>query len=110
VTIDMTQAAGSMAGLATMTRATFAPHLGEGFTLAVADTRVPLTLAAVDALPPLTGAGRREPFSLVFRGPRHQGYPQGTYAVDHPELGRLDVFLVPIEPDAQGARYEAVFT
>ena len=35
--------------------------------------------------------------------------PQGTYPMEHETLGRLEVFLVPLGPDAQGMRYEAVF-
>ena len=106
----MTHAMGPTVDLAAVSSATFAPYLGEGFILGSTDAPVPLTLAAVDALPPSSGGGRHEPFSLVFRGPRHPVRPQGTYRLEHPELGRVDLFLVPIEPDAQGARYEAVFT
>jgi hypothetical protein len=35
--------------------------------------------------------------------------PQAIYAMRHPTLGALDVFLVPIGPDAVGMRYQAVF-
>ena len=54
--------------------------------------------------------GGRVPFSLVFRGPPGTVLPQRIYRVDHAELGRLDIFLVPIGADAEGVRYEAVFT
>jgi hypothetical protein len=52
---------------------------------------------------------RRLQFSLVFRGPTEPALAQATHALDHPDLGHLDVFLVPIGPDAQGMRYQAVF-
>lgn len=109
MTGDITHAAGFAVELATVTLATFAPHLGERFLLSGVDGPVPLTLAAVDALPASTGAGRDEPFALVFRGPRHP-VPQEIHRVEHPELGRFDLFLVPIGPDALGNRYEAVFS
>jgi hypothetical protein len=35
--------------------------------------------------------------------------PQATYPVEHDELGRMEIFLVPIGPDGSGMRYEAVF-
>jgi hypothetical protein len=35
--------------------------------------------------------------------------PQGIQRLSHAELGELDLFLVPIGPDAQGMRYEAAF-
>jgi hypothetical protein len=51
----------------------------------------------------------RQQFALVFRGPVEPVLPQATYAVEHDELGRLEIFLVPIGPDGAGMRYEAVF-
>jgi hypothetical protein len=48
----------------------------------------------------------RAPFSLVFQGDPELTLPQRIYRVEHPELGALDIFLVPIAP----GRYEAVFT
>lgn len=50
------------------------------------------------------------PFSLVFRGPRTPVMMQRIYALDHETLGSFDLFLVPIGPDEQGMRYEAIFT
>ena len=54
------------------------------------------------------GAERRQ-FTLLFRGPVDPFLPQRTYRLEHGELGTLDVFLVPIGPDSEGMRYEAVF-
>jgi hypothetical protein len=36
--------------------------------------------------------------------------PQRIYRIEHATLGAFDLFLVPIGPDAQGLRYQAVFT
>jgi hypothetical protein len=52
---------------------------------------------------------RREPFSLVFRGPVSPWLLQAIYPVEHARLGQLELFLVPIGPDQHGMRYEAVF-
>ncbi len=52
----------------------------------------------------------REQFSLHFRGPATPVLPQRIYRLDHPELGALEIFLVPIRRDAAGITYEAVFT
>jgi hypothetical protein len=46
----------------------------------------------------------------VFGGPAEQVLPQTTYRVEHDALGSFDLFLVPLQPDRGGARYEAVFT
>jgi len=50
--------------------------------------------------------GGRAPFSLVFQGGPDPPLPQRIYRVEHDELGKLDIFLVPLDAD----RYEAVFT
>jgi hypothetical protein len=52
---------------------------------------------------------RPEPFSLQLRGPQAPLLPQATYGVVHPELGRIELFLVPLRSDAAGSVYEAVF-
>jgi len=50
------------------------------------------------------------PFFVIVR---HNGATrainQGIYQIAHPNLGTLDLFLVPIGPDAQGMCYEITF-
>jgi hypothetical protein len=52
------------------------------------------------------------PFSLQFAGPRNFQGPPGTYMLNHPKLGRLDVFLVPAGqlPNDGGYGYNASFS
>jgi hypothetical protein len=54
---------------------------------------------------------RRQPFSLIFRGPRDPMLTQRIHAIEHPTLGTLAIFLVPIMPegDLTGLRYQAIF-
>ena len=52
----------------------------------------------------------RKQFSLVFRGPVAPILAQAIHTVGHVELGALEIFLVPIGPDAEGMVYEAIFT
>ena len=55
-------------------------------------------------------AGR--PFTLVFRTDQHrQYYTQSTFEVEHPALGAMPIFLVPLGPGAggEGMLYEANF-
>jgi hypothetical protein len=54
--------------------------------------------------------GRRDPYSLVFRGPPAPILPQRIYRLRHERMGDLELFLVPIGPDGEGMRYEAIFT
>jgi hypothetical protein len=59
----------------------------------------------------------RTPFSILFHGPLQPVLPQGTYRVEHEQLGTLDLFIVPVGPDEPrvpgqaptAMRYEAVF-
>ena len=97
--------------LETFTTTTFAGHLGETFRIHP-DGRAPFDAALVAVTPLGAGgvAGGRRAFSLVFRGPRDAPVPQRIYRVEHDRLGAFDLFLVPIGPDGEGMRYEAVFT
>jgi len=48
-------------------------------------------------------------YALVFRAPTRSAAPQASYRLEHDTLGALELFLVPIGPDAVGMRYEAIF-
>jgi uncharacterized protein DUF6916 len=86
---------------------TFTPHVGSEFKAAV-DGGKSLALALVEVQP-----GPSSPqvlqFSLVFRGPLEPVLPQRVVQLQHPRLGELDLFLVPIAKEAQGIMYQAVF-
>ena len=90
---------------------TFAGREGEAFTIQFADAKLELTLAEVTRPPEDWGrSDRREPFSLMFHGPIEHVLPQRVWPLDHEELGRTELFLVPMEPEDGAMRYEAVFT
>jgi hypothetical protein len=52
----------------------------------------------------------RRAFSIILRASKEIVLPQRIYRVEHAALGALDLFLVPLGPDQEGMRYEAVFT
>lgn len=88
----------------------FSGRVGEEFRLDGPSGAVSLTLAEVVDLARRENPGpRRSPFSLIFRGPMAPVFPQRIWPLSHETLGRLEIFLVPIGPDASGMRYEAVF-
>jgi hypothetical protein len=97
--------------LKNLTHDSFAAELGSEFRLPV-EGRAPLVLALAEAtlLGSARPGGSRAPFSLVFRGPRGPVLPQRIYRLEHDRLGALEIFIVPIGPDADGMRYEAIFT
>jgi hypothetical protein len=96
----------AMPDLGSLTAADFARHTGGRFRIH-ADPPFDAELTQVSEAD--GGAARRQ-FSLMFRGGPSPPLPQRIYRVEHAELGRLDIFLVPVGPDAEGQRYEAVFT
>ncbi len=93
-----------------LTKEDFADRVGETFTASAAEGRIlTLTLTSVDAFaaPP---DGGRTPFSLEFRDEAPDHVPQQTVAIEHPEMGAFDLFVVPLGPGPAGMRYEAIFT
>src|SRR5690349_21851060 len=50
-----------------------------------------------------------ERFSLYFQGPGDVMLNQGTFTFEHPEMGELQLFTVPIGRDERGVQYEVVF-
>jgi hypothetical protein len=54
--------------------------------------------------------GRREAYSLLFQGPVQPMLVQRIYRILQPQLGSMDIFLVPVGKEAGGVQYEAVFT
>jgi hypothetical protein len=89
----------------------FVPLLGESFEIDVADQRLPAVLVEATDLREVQSAGRRSrQFSLVWRGPPGVRLEQRIYTIRHPALGAIELFLVSLGPDAEGMRYEAVFT
>ena len=68
-----------------------------------------LKLTAVNALGAESGY-RRQPYSLLFAGPLTPLLPQATYPLRNESMGELGIFLVPLGPQGQTMRYEAIFT
>lgn len=54
----------------------------------------------------------RHAFSVLFSGAEDLHLEQRIYRIEHPEIGELDLFLVPLGPDPKDGRslFEAVFT
>ena len=52
---------------------------------------------------------QQEEFTIVFRGPSDSFLGQGSRNFTHDQMGRFDLFIVPVRQDAQGFYYEAIF-
>ena len=64
-------------------------------------------LAEVRELAPPTAM--RDPFSLLFHGPPAPLVAQGIHHLEHPTMGELDIFVVPIGADQEKILYQAIF-
>ena len=94
---------------AQLTFETFSPAVGQTFTVGdPAGTTVELLLVEATATDSDPNAPR-PPFSLLFHGPADPLLPQASYRFEHPTLGVMGIFIVPLGHDEHGATYEAVF-
>ena len=93
--------------LATLRLEDFTGHLDAIFEMRTSDGAVPLKLVEAVA----GGQSRRAggAFSLVFVAPTGPFLPQASYPVQHPTLGMMEIFLVPIGPASGGNGYQAIF-
>ena len=99
-----------MPELSELTLATFGPLVGHPFAIEAADdTRIHATLIEAVSVGDQPVAGGRMPFSIIFSGPGDLILPQGIHRLENETLGSLDVFLVPLQPEAGEARYQAIF-
>ncbi len=94
----------------------FTPFLNQTFRIRLEGTGpidlelVEITEAASGQSAAAPGTGGRVPFSLQFLGPVSPQYLiQHTYRLEHEQMGALDIFLVPLGPEAGRMRYEAIF-
>jgi uncharacterized protein DUF6916 len=92
-----------------LTAASFEAHLGTPFRVNFGGESPLEVLLYEVKLHEAHPGPRSQPFSIYFRGPHPPLLPQQIYPLEHDRLGTFEIFLVPIGPDAQGMRYEAVF-
>lgn len=90
------------------TKAELTEQVGSTFTVQVSDeVSVPAVLFETVDGPAYPGT---EQFALHFRLPAETPPVQRIYDLDHPVLGALQIFLVPIGLDTAGLQLEAVFS
>jgi hypothetical protein len=95
--------------------ADFSGLVGRKFNLRLSPSAV--VEAELDSATKLTPGGparsagplEREPFSLIFCLPLKSPVAQRVYALEHPAMGWLEIFLVPVALDGRGLRLQAVF-
>ena len=84
--------------------------LGQDFRVRLGqEVELELNLTSVTPLGAASG-DRRQPYSLLFAGPLSPLLPQAIYPLWNESMGELGNFLVPLGPQGQAMRYEAIFT
>lgn len=95
-----------------LTKAGFEPHLNTTFRAFYAEGQF-LELELIEVSDPDERRARKprwqERFSLLFRGPADTMLPHSTYLFRHEAMGDFDLSISPVEQDARGVYYEAVF-
>jgi hypothetical protein len=86
----------------------FTGHVNETFAAALNEGEVPFVLVEARGLPS-TQPVARAPFSLLFRNTSSFLFPQQTYRMQHPRLGEIGIFLVPVAREREGFLYQAIF-
>ncbi len=101
--------------LESLTRDHFEQELGTTFEIPFDDGSI-YGLELVETRDVFAGGnreGKRQAFAIAFLGASSRYPKQGTYPLQHPELGRLSLFIVPLGPDPKNTsrmRFEAIFT
>lgn len=100
--------------LENLTLETFAPCVQTTFAVltSAGTPGLELKLVAAQGTPLLPVPGTKtvqESFSLTFLGPVDLLLPQGTITMEHLQIGRFLLFLVPVNRSAAGIEYQAVF-
>lgn len=87
----------------------FAGCINETFSASLDGMDVPFVLVEARPVQAQARAAMRAPFSLLFRNASAFLFPQRIYAMRHPRIGDIGIFLVPIARDRDGFIYQALF-
>lgn len=85
----------------------FSEHLNTKFRVRAGGDKV-VELELVEAKD-LGSNARQEQFSMLFHGPLDDAFEQGTYRMEHEELGSHELFMVPVGVKEGVREYEVIF-
>ena len=91
-----------------MTRAAFEIHLNTTFRV-IHDGEDDFDLELIEVADKTPAGFSGEQFSLIFKGRPDLMLLQQTCTLEHPEMGQVVLFLVPVDQEKDGYHYEAIF-
>ena len=86
----------------------FSGHLNELFRVEVAETSLELELVEVEVGQPID-ASQREPFTLIFQGPKDSILAEGIHTVSNDSAGSFDLYTIPIISLGDHQLYQVIF-
>lgn len=85
----------------------FSKHLNTKFRIQISETES--VEAELTEVSELSTAGGQARFAITFRTPNQPFLGQTLRQIEHDQMGTFQLLIVPVEQDAQGTNYEAVF-
>ena len=86
----------------------FVPLLGDKLKVCAGNSETELEVKEVVSLA-APSPRAAAPFYVVLRSRDGWRAAQGMFRIEHPELGALELFTVPIGPDGEGLCYQIIF-
>ena len=86
----------------------FSGHLNALFRVDVAETSLELELVEVEVGKSID-ASQREPFTLIFQGPKDSILAEGTHTVSNDSAGSFDLYTIPIISLGEQQLYQVIF-
>lgn len=100
-----------MMNLESASQGDFASSLATPFAFQAGETLVTMSLEEVRPLGHRRSGATRDPFALLFCAKGGEILPQATYPVNHAQLGRFELFIVPVgRAIGGGVHHEAILT
>lgn len=96
--------------LDTLTLDTFKNQIGKSFSMSDGEATITVKLISATMSKYKNPEGKKEPFSLEFRGPKDIVFPQKMYTLKSENINDVEIFFVPVGPDEEGMIYQAVFS
>lgn len=87
----------------------FAGHLNEPFEVHCEGGPLALELTEVDVREAPGVEGLRQPFVLIFAGPRDKILAEGMYRFENGGVGSVDLYVMPIVSAGERQAYQVVF-
>ena len=92
-----------------ITPETFAGHVDEIFAVHADGEAMDLVLSEIETHGEPPGEGLRQPFTLIFKGPKNRVLTEGVFAVENAAVGRYELYLIPILSPGELQDYQCVF-